>query len=108
MLSPIKSCYSLDMDFPVLRSLQSLPKQYPPYDFTNTVLVGIQHLLGTNGTLFELLNHMGLPYEQMYLLGKVYSTNEIVYGELNQRGAYVHPASLSLDVAQLRTDYKIK
>lgn len=103
----IRSCYSTNMNFPRLGYLGSLPGQYPAYDFSNAVLVAIQHLLGTNGSLFELLHRLGLPYEQMCLLGKVYSTNETVYGELKRRGVYVHPSSLSLEVAQLVTDYKL-
>ena len=95
------------MDFPRLTHLYTLPKQYPAYDFSNTVLVAIQHLLGTNGTLLELLDNLGLPYEQMYVLGKVYSTNEDVYHELKRRGAYVHRDSMRLGKAQLTIDYKV-
>src|SRR5690348_10179060 len=95
------------MDFPYLSRLRDLPRHYPSYDFSNTILVAIRHLLGSNGSLFELLNEMGLPYEQMYLLGKVYSTNEAVYDELNRRGAFIHPASVRLREAQLAKDYKL-
>src|SRR5882762_7881713 len=95
------------MDFPILGRLKRLPNQYPTYDFSNTVLIAIQHLLGTNGSLFELLNQRGLPFEQMYLLGKVYSTNESVYRELQRRGAFVHPASKSMGEVQLAVDYKL-
>lgn len=57
--------------------------------------------------MFELIQTLGLPYDQMYLLGKIYSTNEEVYRELKRRGAYVHPDSINFDAAQLVIDYKL-
>jgi S-adenosylhomocysteine hydrolase len=94
------------MTFPALNGLTELANDYRDFDFSSTVLVAIQHLLASNGSLFELLNATGLSYDRMFILGKLYSTNEAVYQELRARGVNCHPYSHKAETINLQTDYK--
>lgn len=94
------------MQFPILKQLSTLRKSYKNCDLSNTVLIAVQHILASNGTLLEELNRLGLHYDRMFVLGKVYSTNNEVAQELTNRGVTVHPASLRTGVISLTKDYR--
>jgi S-adenosylhomocysteine hydrolase len=94
------------MHFPVLDKLDRLAARHTTINFSNVVLIAIQHILPTNGSLLEVLNKLGLRYDQMHVLGKVYSTSEGVYEELDRRGVHIHPDSLTIDKVTLSEDYK--
>ena len=96
------------MQFPSLPKLSALPSKYDKIDFSGTVLVGIQHLLASNGTMLELLNENGLAYERMFLLGKVYSTNATVYEELVARKTQCSPLSVKAERIEPEKDYKLQ
>lgn len=94
------------MEFPQLSKLNKLSATIEYNDLSKVVLVAIQHILASNGTLLQTLNSLGLPYEQMFLLGKAYSTNEEVATELRSRGIYIHPRSSSVSGIRFDVDYK--
>jgi D-isomer specific 2-hydroxyacid dehydrogenase, NAD binding domain len=76
------------MLFPKLPLLEKFSGKYefPRTKLSHTVLVCVQHLLETTGSLFEHLIGLGLPPTQMYALGKVYSSNLQVQKGLVERG----------------------
>lgn len=94
------------MEFPRLEKLNKLSAGLKHDDLSKVVLVAIQHLLASNGTLLQVLNSLNLPYEQMFILGKAYSMNEEVVNELKSRGIYVHPKSSNVEDVGFDADYK--
>lgn len=53
------------------------------------VLVSVQHLLETTGSLFEALFSLGLSPDRTFVLGKIYSTCRQVARKLASRGVHV-------------------
>lgn len=94
------------MEFPQLTKLEKLSETLEHRDLSKVVLVAIQHLLASNGKLLEVINSLGLPYDQMFVLGKAYSMNEEVVTELKSRDVYIHPKSSSIEGIGLDVDYK--
>jgi hypothetical protein len=62
---------------PKLPLLDRLSEFRGKADFSNMVLVGIQHLLANTAPLMVKLEQAGLDYKRMFLLGKVYSCNPL-------------------------------
>lgn len=60
---------------------------------SSTLLVGVQHLLETTGSLIEKLISFGLQPSNIYLSGKSYSTNTSVYTKLLNKGLHLTPDS---------------
>jgi NAD(P)-dependent dehydrogenase (short-subunit alcohol dehydrogenase family) len=56
-------------------------------------LVACQHLLDTTGSLLERIIALGIKPNNMFVLGKVYSTNPAVVRRLVRRGCGVNPGS---------------
>lgn len=76
-------------------------------DFSSYVLVGVQHLLGSEVALLTWLNRLGLPYQRMHLIGKIYSSNRLVVHHLRELGVNVHEASLEFaPVYDVRREYE--
>jgi S-adenosylhomocysteine hydrolase len=90
---------------PELPLLGALSKLEGEVDFSNTVLVGVQHLLASNISMLVKLREAGLDYERMFLLGKIYSTNPEVATTLEEFGVFVHQSSCELDRVSLLKDY---
>lgn len=76
-------------------------------DLSNTALFAVQHLLGSNVPLILALNKMGLDFSNVFILGKVYSTNDEVVKKLRGLGIYVHPNSQKYKKADLTRDYNL-
>lgn len=96
------------MQFPALNRLSKLPSYDSDIDFSQTVLIAVQHLLASNGSVLQLLNDIGLDYDRMFLHGKAYSTNEEVYAELQKRNVNLNPNSLHIGKLSLAKDYKLE
>jgi S-adenosylhomocysteine hydrolase len=96
------------MEAPKLPLLDALSSLVDKVDFSNTVLVGIQHLLSTNVSLLVKLHEAGLDYERMFLLGKVYSSNLRVAETLQGLGVFVHQGSFELTDVGLRDNYSVQ
>ena len=69
---------------------------------SNCVVLACQHLLGSIIPEFNALATMGASFENMFVLGKVYSSNRPAALSLAARGVHVHPASLECDFQILR------
>src|SRR5438045_3194192 len=53
-------------------------------------LVCVQHLLSTTGSLLEALVEAGMSPSQIHIVGKVYSSNDVVARTLQSMGVCVH------------------
>lgn len=71
----------------ILRDLKATPK------FQNTVLIACQHLMGSTVTQLRYLQQFGVPWTDMYIMGKPYSSNRGAAIYLRQQGALVHRVS---------------
>lgn len=65
----------LGPDLPTVSRLSKAARQAGLVFPSNVMLIGVQHVLGTNVTLFESLIELGLLPQHIYLLGKGYSTS---------------------------------
>jgi len=86
---------------PVLPFVSSL---YPDSDFSKTLIIACQHLLGTQLSLFKELFQKGLEPRNLFLIGKNYSTSGDVYQEFLKQDVQValeskeYNSKLSFDV----------
>lgn len=99
--------------FPLLPVLEELKKYVNSNsDYRNIYIVSVQHLLETTGSLFEAIIDIGIKPENIYLLGKIYSTHNETKRVLQAMGINVfqnkHPEKfgtirecLKKDVSQL-------
>lgn len=79
----------------LLDDLVQLTKNTCPNLFTNTVIVGYQHLLETTGSLFQALIQAGVKAENIFILGKCYSTAPSVVEAIKKLGVtYVNPGTI--------------
>lgn len=76
------------MKFPKIIELERLLNNSNA-NLDQVVLLACQHLLASNGSVFEALNKHGLQYPNMFIIGKCYSANADVCEELKKRGAKV-------------------
>lgn len=58
-------------------------------DFSKTVIIACQHILEPQKVLFEKIISLGFLPENIFLLGKAYSTNSSVLDEIKSSGIYV-------------------
>lgn len=63
----------------------------------DSVLICAQHLVSTTYTMFHHLFELGLEPENLFVLGKCYSTDERVYKQLIREGVQVSPFSTYFD-----------
>jgi S-adenosylhomocysteine hydrolase len=70
---------------------------YPKVRFDDTLIIACQHLLGTTYLMFKELFERGLKPENVYILGKCYSTSGIVYKRFVDRHVHISPDSKSFD-----------
>lgn len=78
--------------FPLLERVFSHYSELP-HDVSKYVLVCCQHLLEPQEKMFDKLIAFGFKPENIYLLGKAYSTNQGILSELQAKGVHaVQPA----------------
>jgi len=65
------------------------------YILSKTVIICVQHLLETTGSLIEAMIEAGINPENVYLTGKAYSTNTDVYNKLCDLNINALPSSVS-------------
>jgi S-adenosylhomocysteine hydrolase len=70
---------------------------YKDTDLREVILIACQHLLGTTVDLFDSLIEKGLKPENVYIIGKCYSTDRRVVDVLRARGMFVSPDSESFN-----------
>ncbi len=82
------------MSLPLLRYTAEL---YPKTDFSRVGIIACQHLLGTTLDLFAELFLKGLKPENVYLLGKCYSTHLGTLKKFKKLGVHVSELSTEFD-----------
>lgn len=75
---------------PLLSYVSSL---YPDIDLSETRIIACQHILRTQLYLLDELMKKGLKPENLYLIGKSYSTNKDVFDEFNSKGVQISECS---------------
>lgn len=81
---------NLNYNYPKLRNLEEFfGTELKDKDLSNTVIIACQHLLGPQKIMFEALLSLGFLPENIFLLGKVYSTSNEVLNEIKNLGIYV-------------------
>lgn len=75
-------------------------------DLSDVVIAAVQHIQGSTASMLNYFHQLGVPFSNMYLLGKSYSTHPAVMHLLGERGACVHPGSTLFDVHGLTSDYR--
>jgi len=70
---------------------------FPRADLKDTLLITCQHVLGKQVDLLDMLIRIGLSPENVYWLGKCYSTNKETADILEKKGIYLHSASREFD-----------
>ena len=80
---------------PLLESVKLLFEK--KIDLSKTLIICVQHLYSTTYALFQTLFEMNLTPQNLYALGKCYSTDPDVFRKLKELGVNVSPLSLSFD-----------
>lgn len=85
------------MSFPTLPVIEQLMRTSSPdieARLSRTTLVAVQHLLESTGSLIDALLRLGLSANNVFVLGKAYSSNPNVAAELRARGVSVDPGCM--------------
>ena len=86
--------------FPTLPILETLTEKINPKFFQKpfspqkTIVIGVQHLVETTGSLIQAIIDLGILPNNIFLLGKQYSSNTEVKFNLSKIGVYVHNSTL--------------
>lgn len=75
-------------------------------DLSDVAIAAVQHIQGSTASMLSHFHQLGVPFSNMYLLGKSYSTHPSVMHLLGELGAYVHPGSTLFEAHRLTTDYR--
>lgn len=73
--------------------LDNVTKFWKPPSLKNIVLIGAQHLLGCTAEMIRALCKLGLSPENIFLIGKCYSTSLEAVEDLHKLGVYICPSS---------------
>ena len=73
-------------DYPLLNKITDLFKDHSKEALKRVYVCGCQHILEPQGNMFELLSDFGIPKNNIYILGKIYSTNTEILNELKADG----------------------
>ncbi|HEV2613255.1 MAG TPA: NAD(P)-dependent oxidoreductase [Gammaproteobacteria bacterium] len=65
-------------------------------DLSNTVFIGVQHVLETTVTLFDALIALGVKPYNMFFSGKCYSTSPVIEAQVKKRGIHLMPSNKPL------------
>lgn len=73
-------------DYPLLNKITDLFKDQSKEALKKVYICGCQHILEPQGKMFELLSDFGIPKNNIYILGKIYSTSTEILDELKTGG----------------------
>lgn len=73
-------------DYPLLNKITDLFKDQSKEALRKVYICGCQHILEPQGKMFELLSDFGIPKDNIYILGKIYSTSTEIFNELKIDG----------------------
>lgn len=80
-----------------LRLLQFVSQQYQTLELDRVTIIACQHILPTTFDLFEELFSRGLKPENVFLIGKCYSTHRETFERFKNAGVNISDFSLSFD-----------
>ena len=80
-----------------LPMLEYVDQLYPSTKLDNVLIVACQHILETNVDLFDAIMGKGVKPENIFLLGKCYSTSLEVYAQLRKRKINISSLSIAYD-----------
>jgi hypothetical protein len=66
-------------------------------DLSQTYIFACQHILEPQGKMFSMFVDFGVPKENIFVLGKVYSTNNVQFEELKQSGFQVQQPAFDIN-----------
>ena len=75
-------------------------------DLSDVAIAAVQHIQGSTASMLSHFHRLGVPFSNMYVLGKSYSTHPSVMHLLGELGAYVHPGSTLFEAHKLTSDYR--
>lgn len=78
----------------LLRLVENVCHWHRNVSLKNICVVGVQHLVSTTLKMFLSLIKQGLPPQNVFLMGKCYSTNPFVFEEFKHQGIVVGSDSL--------------
>ena len=70
-------------------------------DISNVYVIAVQHILVTTGSLFEYIIKLGIKSSNIFLTGKLYSTNKDVYSSLEDLGINMYKTNPSKNFGQI-------
>jgi S-adenosylhomocysteine hydrolase len=77
--------------------LNYIDRLYPQISLDNVLIIACQHVLETTTNFFEAIIEKGVKPENIYLIGKCYSTNKSVFNEIRNKGINISDLSLAYD-----------
>jgi hypothetical protein len=80
--------------------LDFLVSQFYPDSLDEICIVGGQHLLQTTRSMFKELFKLKLSPENVFLIGKCYSTNLLVFSDMTADGVHIDQSSILFDSHQ--------
>ena len=72
-------------EYPLLDEILKLYSDKKPL-LDGVHILGCQHLLEPQGKMIEILNEYGIPKENIFMFGKIYSTSNEVLNEMTSKG----------------------
>jgi len=79
---------------PLLEDFISHFGMKPDKSFRDVVVVCVQHLLETTGTLIQALLRLGFQPQNIFVAGKIYSTNVEVKSRIRKLGVFVQSSGI--------------
>lgn len=76
--------------YPILQKITSYYAAKNKTSLENVYILACQHLLEPNAKMFELLVDFGIPRNNIYLFGKIYSTSDEILKEMESDGFKVN------------------
>ena len=84
-------------NFMKLPLLQFVSNQYQDVALDKTLVIACQHILGTTFNLFEELFEKGLKPQNVFIIGKCYSTNKETFDLFKKTGVNISDYSVMFD-----------
>lgn len=84
--------------FPTYPILQFLRQKYNTFNPKDVYIISVQHLLESTGSMFEAFINIGFNPKNIFLTGKLYSTNEETKEKLKSLGINIFDSSIPTEL----------
>ena len=93
---------------PILDNLyQKIKNDYPQVNFSKTAFICGQHLLNTTPAIFDFTIRLGANPENIFVVGKSYSTNKRVVEQIKNMGIYCQKIFKQIELGDFSDSYTI-